>query len=99
MKGGSLCLATSLKIGLQLIERLKDLHELGYIHRDLKPENICIGVENQASLIYLIDFGLAKPYLDQKRVHIPIREKSVGCCCSDHRDSWGPSVTQASTRI
>lgn len=38
---------------------------LGYINRDVKPENIMISVNNP-KIIYMIDFGLAKPYLNNK---------------------------------
>jgi serine/threonine protein kinase len=69
---------SALKAGVQLLERLKDFHELGYIHRDLKPENICVGYDTNSAAVYLIDFGLSKMYLDSKGNHIQIKEKTVG---------------------
>ena len=52
---------TILKIGIQLIERLKVLHSIGYIHNDIKLENIVIGgVDN--SELYLIDYGLSSRF-------------------------------------
>ncbi|CAD8098517.1 unnamed protein product [Paramecium sonneborni] len=68
----SLC--TVCRIGLNLIDRLKQLHSKNLIHRDLKPDNICIGYED-VDQIYLIDFGLAKYYRDQKGIHIPQIDK------------------------
>jgi serine/threonine protein kinase len=52
-----------IQIGLQLITRLDNLHEQGFLHMDLKPENILIGSDNygdkESSKLYLIDFGLS----------------------------------------
>jgi serine/threonine protein kinase len=45
------------------MERLRDLHCIGYVHNDIKLENILIGHKN-TSKIYLIDFGLSQPYID-----------------------------------
>jgi len=62
------------QIGLQLIDRLKCLHEIGFLHMDLKPDNICIGSKNfsstESSQIFLIDFGISKTYLDSDGKHI-----------------------------
>ena len=46
-----------------MVERLKKLHESGYVHADLKPENICIGLDDPHR-IYLIDFGLSSQWKD-----------------------------------
>ncbi len=46
-------------IGIQIIQRLRDLHSIGIIHNDIKPNNILINKEN-GELLYLIDFGLSK---------------------------------------
>ena len=50
------------------------MHENGYIHRDLKPENILMGLEDNASTLYLIDYGLAKKWKLQNGDHIPFKD-------------------------
>jgi len=50
------------------------MHRRGYIHRDLKPENILMGLEENASTLYLIDYGLAKKWKLSNGEHIPTRE-------------------------
>ena len=55
-------------ITIQLIQRLRSLHNLGYIHNDLKLENILIGLKDP-SKIYLIDFGLSCRYQDDYGLH------------------------------
>lgn len=63
------------QVALQLLERLEAIHQKCYIHRDIKPENFTLGVGPLKDLIYIIDFGLAKKYCDQKtRQHVPFRE-------------------------
>ena len=61
-------------IGIQIITRLSNLHELGFVHRDLKPENFCVGVHIRDGTVYLIDFGLSKKFRDSKGDHINFKE-------------------------
>ena len=68
-------LKTIIMIIIQMIERLKHVHDNHYIHRDIKPENFLIGKENAEKTIYLLDFGLAKRYRDEyTQIHIPLKE-------------------------
>ena len=68
-------LKTILMITVQMIERLKHVHDNHYIHRDIKPENFLIGKDTTAKTIYLLDFGLAKRYRDEyTHIHIPLKE-------------------------
>ena len=62
-------------ITIQLIERIKHVHDNNYIHRDIKPQNFLVGKDNTAKTIYILDFGLAKRYRDEHtHIHIPLKE-------------------------
>ena len=68
---GTVCL-----LGMQMINRIEYMHKRHYIHRDIKLENLCIGNEENTNTLYLIDYGLAKRFKDNKtNQHIPYREK------------------------
>jgi tRNA A-37 threonylcarbamoyl transferase component Bud32 len=43
---------------------------MGIIHWDLKPNNICIGCKELSKIIYIIDLGLCKHYIDKNNNHI-----------------------------
>jgi len=73
--GRKFSLKTVLLLADQLIDRICTLHTKGYLHRDLKPENILIGLEENASTLYLIDYGLAKKWkVSPTNEHIPMKE-------------------------
>jgi serine/threonine protein kinase len=66
---------TIFQIGYQMVERIQYVHSKGYIHRDIKPGNFVVGRGEKSKIIYLIDFGLSKRYIDpQTEKHIPYRE-------------------------
>lgn len=52
------------------------MHSKSILYRDVKPENFVIGrLESKRQVIYLLDFGLAKEYIDpDTREHIPLKE-------------------------
>ena len=60
---------TVLKITVQLIERLKVVHDLGFIHGDIKSANILVGLEDP-TVIYLIDFGVSHAWRMSNGTHI-----------------------------
>ena len=47
MRSGGFSLKTVCQVGIQLIQVLECLHEIGYVYNDLKLDNILIGVANE----------------------------------------------------
>ena len=52
-------------IGYQMVQRIEYVHSKGYIHRDIKPGNFLIGKNKDKEILYIIDFGLSKKYIDK----------------------------------
>ena len=58
-------LKTTLQCGLQMLERVRVIHEHGIIHYDIKPSNFVLGLDHKT--IYLIDFGLSECYINNNQ--------------------------------
>ena len=72
--GDQMSLKLVIHLSLQMLQIIEDIHEKGIIHRDLKPANFLLKTnENNISEIYLIDFGLAKSFLDDKQRHYMLK--------------------------
>jgi casein kinase 1 len=70
-----LSLKTVLMLADQMICRVEYVHSKNFIHRDIKPDNFLMGIGKRGCLVYIIDFGLAKKYRDQRTAkHIPYRD-------------------------
>lgn len=69
---GRFSLKTVILLALQALRRIEALHKQGMLHRDIKPENLVMGGGcKDETTLYLIDFGLAVPYLDGTGKHVP----------------------------
>ncbi|KAM3147615.1 hypothetical protein pb186bvf_000422 [Paramecium bursaria] len=72
--GGRFSITTVMQLAIQLIDRIEVFHSRSFIHRDIKPENFVISREDN-TLIFLIDFGLAKYYRSKEGKHIEFVQK------------------------
>lgn len=75
-KFNTFSLSRTLSIGIQVLKRLRFIHEKGLLHRDVKPDNFLFGLNENKSTLYVIDFGLCKKYIDVTGAHI--EEKHIG---------------------
>ena len=65
----------NLNISWLQISRIEYIHGKNFIHRDIKPDNFLMGLGKKGNLVYVIDFGLAKRFRDNRtHQHIPYRE-------------------------
>ena len=57
---------TIMWLGTQMLSRIEAMHKCEFLHRDIKPENFLIGNSKKVNIVYAIDFGLSKRYIDPK---------------------------------
>eukprot|EP01113_Clastostelium_recurvatum_P020157 TRINITY_DN2395_c0_g1_i1.p1 TRINITY_DN2395_c0_g1~~TRINITY_DN2395_c0_g1_i1.p1 ORF type:complete len:527 (-),score=92.01 TRINITY_DN2395_c0_g1_i1:158-1738(-) len=74
---GRFSMATTLRLGQQMLQSLESVHDLGYLHRDVKPSNFAMGLGGmKRGTAYLIDYGLARRYLLSSGEVRPAREST-----------------------
>jgi tetratricopeptide (TPR) repeat protein len=69
--GRPLGLRARLRLFLQVCSAVHHAHQKGIIHRDLKPSNILVTHEDNAPVVKVIDFGIAKATYE------PLTEKTL----------------------
>lgn len=57
-----------------MLQRIEYVHHRHFLHRDIKPDNFLIGSGKRSNKVFIIDFGLAKRYLQRDGTHIPYRD-------------------------
>ena len=60
---------TAIRLAIQMLSAIKELHIFGYIHCDIKPSNFLLRPGN-SQYVTLIDFGLSSHYYTQNGDHI-----------------------------
>jgi len=66
---------TTCMLFYQFINLMEGLHKTNFVHRDVKPDNFLVGYGDRSNLVHLIDFGLAKTFVDMNNTHIPFSDK------------------------
>ncbi|KAL7079131.1 hypothetical protein ACQ4LE_001234 [Meloidogyne hapla] len=68
---------TAYYCAIQAIDAIKEMHELGFLHRDIKPANFVIGApgSRNANTVYVVDYGIARKFLDQNGSMLTPRRK------------------------
>ena len=65
-------LKTVCMLAREMILRLQYIHQKCFIHRDIKPDNFTVGLNKDANVVFLIDYGLSKRYRNPTtQEHIP----------------------------
>ena len=61
-----------MKVGIDIIKSLRDIHSAGIIHSDIKPNNFMFGRNGDSDKLFTLDFGLSKLWFQNKR-HIEMK--------------------------
>jgi serine/threonine protein kinase len=54
---------TMFKLALDMFTLIEQFHKKGFIHRDIKPGNFIFNYTKPYNKLYIMDFGLSKPYI------------------------------------
>ncbi|KAI6170313.1 Protein kinase domain-containing protein [Aphelenchoides besseyi] len=65
--------STALRVSIQMLRALADLHQVGFVHRFVRPQAFAIGLGAKVRTVYLADCGLPWMYRDpiSKAIRIP----------------------------
>lgn len=73
--GQHFSLGTALRVGMQTMNALQELHSCRFISRDVKPSNFAPGLNSQRRMIFMFDFGLARKYMDRVSLLLKVKNR------------------------
>ncbi|KAK0406229.1 hypothetical protein QR680_018446 [Steinernema hermaphroditum] len=69
--------STALRVSVQMLRALMDLHALGYVHRFLKPHTFAVGLNSRVCFIHMCEFPLAWQFRYGKTIKPPRRRVKI----------------------
>ncbi len=82
---------TLFKLSIDLFTLIEQFHKKGFIHRDIKPGNFIFNYTEPFNKLYIVDFGLSKPYvLNGEHIELKYDRSLIGTAryCSQNIH-WG----------
>ena len=87
---------TVLMLADQMIGRIEFIHNKNFIHRDIKPDNFLMGIGRHCNKLFLIDYGLAKKFRDNRtRQHIAYRSVQLNHKTNSRLQNWENILAKA----
>uniref|UniRef100_A0A0K0DUE4 non-specific serine/threonine protein kinase n=1 Tax=Strongyloides stercoralis TaxID=6248 RepID=A0A0K0DUE4_STRER len=73
-------LSTIIRVSIQMLFAIKQIHQIGIVHRDLKPANMTIGRNGiERKIIHIIDFGLSRDFTIIENGKLRLRKPREKC--------------------